>query len=175
MLGQNQVISSARWVCLGLILFLLNVCLASAAHYIEIRSRVANIRSAPRTGARIVTKARRNDVFQVDDEQGNWYTIQLFSAASRYVHKSVAKPTTFISKLPPESSVRRDIFQAWMEAQKRAQEEADRTHPPVKNLRRNIQRKHLLNDRYKLKVMHDFQLPPASYRRIILEGNRRGW
>ncbi len=162
-------------VCLGLILLLLSGPLLSAAHYVEIRTRVANIRNAPRRGAGIVAKAARNDVFQLEDEKGNWYAIHLFSAATRYVHKSVARPVAFVAELPQDSSVRRDIYAAWKKAEQRARDEADRTRPPGRNLKRNLRLKNLLNDRYKLKVFHDFQLPPAVYRRIVLEGNRRGW
>lgn len=164
-----------RSICLGLIFLLLNGPLLIAAHYVEIRTRVANIRNAPRRGAGIVAKANRNDVFQLEDEKGNWYAIHLFSAATRYVHKSVARPVAFVAELPQDSSVRRDIFKAWMRAHQKAQDEANRTRPPERNLKRNISLKNLLNDRYKLKVFHDFRLPPAAYRRIILEGNRRGW
>ena len=162
-------------VCLGLILLLLSGPLLTAAHYVEIRTRIANIRNAPRRGAGIVAKANRNDVFQLEDEKGNWYAIHLFSGSTRYVHKSVARPVAFTADLPQDSSVRRDIFKAWMRAHQKASDEADRTRPPDRNLKRNLSLKNLLNDRYKLKVFHDFRLPPAVYRRIILEGNRRGW
>ena len=162
-------------VCIGLILLLLSGPLLSAAHYVEIRTRVANIRNAPRRGAGIVAKAARNDVFQLEDEKGNWYAIHLFSGATRYVHKSVARPAAFLAEVPQDSSVRRDIFAAWKKAEQRARDEADRRRPPGRNLKRNIRLKNLLNDRYKLKVFRDFRLPPAIYRRIILEGNRRGW
>jgi hypothetical protein len=162
-------------VCLGLILLFLSGPLLIAAHYVEIRTRIANVRNAPRRGAGIVAKANRNDVFQLEDEKGNWYAIHLFSGATRYVHKSVARPVAFTPDLPQDSSVRRDIFKAWMQAHQKANDEADRTRPPDRNLKRNLSLKNLLNDRYKLKVFHDFRLPPAVYRRIILEGNRRGW
>lgn len=162
-------------VCLGLILLFLSGPLLSAAHYVEIRTRVANIRNAPRRGAGIVTKAARNDVFQLEGEKGNWYAIHLFSAATRYVHKSVARPVAFVAEIPQDSSVRRDIFKAWKMAQQKARDEADRRRPPGRNLQRNISLKNLLNDRYKLKVFRDFQLPAAVYRRIVLEGYRRGW
>ena len=162
-------------VCLGLILLLLSGTLLSAAHYVEIRTRIANVRNAPRRGAGIVAKAARNDVFQLEDEKGNWYAIHLFSGATRYVHKSVARPVAFVAELPSDSSVRNDIFKAWKKAEQRARVEADRRRPPERNLKRNISLKNLLNDRYKLRVFHDFQLPPAVYRRIVLEGYRRGW
>lgn len=162
-------------VCLGLILLFLCGPLLSAAHYVEIRTRVANIRNAPRRGAGIVAKAVRKDVFQLEDEKGNWYAIHLFSAATRYVHKSVARPVAFAAELPQDSSVRRDIFAAWKKAEQRARDEADRSRPPDSNLKRNLRLKNLLNDRYKLKVFHDYRLRPAVYRRIVLEGYRRGW
>lgn len=162
-------------VCVGLILLFLSGPLLSAAHYVEIRTRIANIRNAPRRGAGIVAKAARHDVFQLEDEKGNWYAIHLFSAATRYVHKSVARPVSFVAELPSDSSVRRDIFKAWKDAEQRARDEADRRRPPDRNLKRNLRLRNLLNDRYKLKVFRDFRLPPAVHRRIVLEGNRRGW
>ena len=163
-------------VCLGLILLFLSGPLLSAAHYVEIRTRIANIRNAPRRGAGIVAKAARHDVFQLEDEKGNWYAIHLFSAATRYVHKSVARPRRF----------RRGSSFGQLGSPRHLHGMEERLNkgpgtrptgggPRDRNLKRNISLKNLLNDRYKLKVFRDFQLPPAVYRRIVLEGNRRGW
>ena len=146
-----------------------------ATRYVQITSRVANIRSAPTTRARLVAKARRDDVFQLEKEEGKWFAIHLFSGGSRYIYKSLAKPIPFTPEIPELLSTRREIFKAWHEAEERARREAARRYPPEANPSRNLQRDQLLNDRYKLKVMHDFEVQPAIHRRIVLEGLRKGW
>ena len=81
-----------------------------AARYIQITSRVANIRSAPTTGARRVAKAKRDDVFQLEKEEGKWFAIHLFSGGSRYIYKSLAKPIPYTPEIPELLSTRREIW-----------------------------------------------------------------
>ncbi len=146
-----------------------------ATRYVQVTSRVANIRSAPSTRARVVAKARRDDVFQLEGGKGKWYAIHLFSGGSRYLYKSIADPIPYTPEIPEQLSTRREIFKAWQEAQERARREAAQRYPPESNPSRNLQRDQLLNDRYKLKVMHDFEVQPAIHRRIVLEGFQKGW
>ena len=146
-----------------------------ATRYVQITSRVANIRSAPTTRARLVAKAKRDDVFQLEKEEGKWYEIHLFSGGNRYIYKRLAKPIPYVPEIPGLLSTRREIFKAWKEAEERARKEAARRYPPETKPRRNLQREQLLNDRYKLKVMHYFEVQPALFRRIVLEGNQKGW
>ncbi len=146
-----------------------------ATRYVQITSRVANIRSAPTTSARVVAKAKRDDVFQLEKEEGKWFAIHLFSGGNRYIYKRLAKPIPYAPEIPELLSTRREIFKAWKDAEERARREAARRYPPETNPSRNLQRDQLLNDRYKLKVMHDFEVQPAIHRRIVLEGLRKGW
>lgn len=146
-----------------------------ATRYIQITSQVANIRSAPTTGARRVAKARRDDVFQLEKEEGKWFAIHLFSGGSRYIYKSLAKPILYTPEIPELLSTRREIFKALHEAGERARREAARRYPPEAKPNKNLQRDQLLNDLYKLKVLHDFEVQPAIHRRIVLEGLRKGW
>ena len=164
-------------------LFLTALCTAAflteaveaATRYIQITRRVANIRNAPRTAASLVAKAQKGDVFQLLSEEEKWYEIHLFSGGSRYIYKSLADIIPFSPEVPEELATRQGIFKSWQEAAERARREAARRYPPEKNPSRNLRREQLLNDRYKLKVMHDFQVQPAIHRRIALEGIQKGW
>jgi len=146
-----------------------------ATRYVQITSQVVNIRSAPTTGARRVAKARRDDVFQLEKEEGKWFSIHLFSGGRRYIYKSLAKPIPYTPEIPELLSTRREIFKALHQAEERARREAARRYPPEAKPSKNLQRDQLLNDLYKLKVMHDFDVQPAIHRRIVLEGLRKGW
>jgi uncharacterized protein YgiM (DUF1202 family) len=147
----------------------------SAQLFIQISSRRANIRFGPTTGSPVVVTARRGDIFELKDETGDWYQIRMFSGESRYLHKSLAVKISYKPEAPRSFSRRRDIFKAFREIDAKMAEEADARYPPDKNLRRNLEYTQILEDRYKLEVIHQFDAQPPVYRSIVIEGNQKGW
>ena len=143
--------------------------------YIEISRPQVNVRAAAGTSSALVVKARGGDVFELEGETGRWYIIHMFSGDSRYVHKSLAKEARYSPLAPEDAGARREIFQAWLEAEKKVEEEADRRYSPDQNLEKNIEFGRILSDRYKLEVIHRFKIQPPLYRRIAIEGFQKGW
>ena len=158
------------------------VCLGGA-QYAEITADRVNIRTGPATSSAIVAKARRGDVFEFHGREGNWYRIKMFSPNSRYVHRSLVQKAQYVHAVPNVVSIRRDIFQALVRAQNRADVKADETCPiqdrrgkPLSdNVRENLELMWLLTDRYKLHVMHTFEAQPPIHDIIIHEGIKKGW
>lgn len=143
--------------------------------YIQIDRSTVNIRSAPRRNSRLVAKAKRGDVFQLKGESRNWYEIHLFSAKSRYVYKTLAKPFLARPTVPKDRSLRKEIFRAWKEAGARAYREAEKRYPGEKSLAKRLDYAQLLSDRYKLECMQRYGVHPAAYRHIMIEGSQKGW
>ena len=85
------------------------------------------------------------------------------------------KVASFKITLPETIEQRREVFQAWKDADASAQAEADRRYPPDRNLKRNLNYMKLQVDRKKLDIAHKFKLQPPDLRRIVLEGNFKGW
>lgn len=149
--------------------------LALGNNYVEVTRRTANIRSAPATSGQLVAKATQGDVFILEAEEGEWYRIHMFSGGTRYLFKNLAKVVSFDSPVPEDPAVRREIYNGWFAAEEKAKTEANRRYPREKNLERHLDYLQLLMDRYKLDLMHRYSVSPASYRKIILEGNLQGW
>lgn len=144
--------------------------------YIEVTNEVANIRTASTTNSQIVGQARQGDIFRLEEESGNWYRIQLFSGDSRYVYRTLARIIGRRTPQAPDSlEVRRNFFYAWQDALSRAQEEAAQRFAPDSDRQRYLQLYNLLLDRYQLDAAHEWEVQPAAYRRIIIEGSQAGW
>ncbi|MDA2939287.1 SH3 domain-containing protein, partial [Acidobacteria bacterium AH-259-A15] len=146
-------------------------CLASqvaygAKNYIQITKRRVNIRFAPTISSPLIAKANRGDIFELKGEKRGWYEIHLFSGDWRYVHKSLARESTYSPEVPNSRSLRRQVFKAWVEVEAKVQREADRRYPPSTSLKKNIEYSRILADRYKLGVAHKFEVQPPIYRRI---------
>jgi len=147
----------------------------SAQQYLEVTGRKSNIRSSPTTRSAIVTRAQRGDIFELKDESGDWYHIRLFSGELRYLHKRLAQEISYTPAVPGDSSQRREIFITLQEADRRVRREAEKKHPTNKALKKNIEYTHILEDRYKLKVIRQFGVQAPLYRRLAIEGNQKGW
>ena len=99
----------------------------------------------------------------------------MFSGDTRYIFKSLARATAYTPAIPDTIEERRNIFREWIKADETAQADADRRYPPDKNLKRNLNYLHLQADRKKLEITHKYKLQPPDLRRIVLEGNFKGW
>ena len=166
-----------------LFLFILIIALSGVAFqkpcfgkdYIKIRKAKVNVRSAPSKSSIVITRALTGDIFELEEEKSAWYGIHLFSGDVRYVHKSMARKIGYTPAVPENSSVRQEIFRAWLEIEIKVRREAAKKHPTDGSLKKNIKYGRILTDRYKLKLMHQFQVQPPIYRRIVIEGFQKGW
>ena len=145
----------------------------AANKYVEITVHPANIYTEPKTTSSVVTKSEKGDLFELRGEESQWFKINLFSGEWRYVQKSVAKITSREISLPSMESKRLEIFSAILAAEDNAQSEADRRYP--NNLSKNIDYMRLLNDRYKLDVVHKYGVQPPVYIKIVVEGVKKNW
>ena len=166
-----------RKVVLSTVFFLLTTLILSSSSAqekcVEITGNVVNIRFSSSTSSAIVSKARKGDLFKLGAEESQWYRIVMFSGEYRCVHKSLARLRQCAISLPSQVSTRRKIFTALLEEEDRAQAEADQKYPH--DWEKNTDYMRLLNDRYKLAVMHRFGLQPLAYKKIIAEGVKKKW
>lgn len=149
--------------------------LLQAAEYIQITREKANIRSSASTNSTVVGSAIRGDIFVLEAEEKSWYKIHMFSGESRYIYKNLAEIVLFKPSLPEDEAVARTIYSRAFEMDRKADDEAEARYPAEKRPDRNRSYRELLKDRYLLEMMHEFLVPPASYRRILIEGNFKGW
>ncbi len=162
-------------VILGLLLLASATASLSAQQYLQVTSRRTNIRFAPTTRSSIVATALREDIFELKDESGDWYHVRLFSGELRYLHKRLAREVPYSPEVPQDFSRRREIFKAFQEVDRKVKKEASRRYPADQNLKKNIEHAAILEDRYKLEVVHRFEVQAPLYRRIAIEGNQKGW
>ena len=157
------------------VLFILISTLAySAPRFVE-TIRNANIRADSTTRSTLVATSKKGDIFQLMKETEKWYIVRMFSGENRYIFKNLARITTYTPSLPETIEERREVFRAWNEADADARAEADRRYPPDKNLKQNLNYMQLQTDRKKLAVTHKYNLQPPDLRRIMVEGNFKGW
>ena len=134
-----------------------------------------NIRFSPNTASLIITQAKKGDIFELSGKTGDWYRIYMFSGMFRYVYSKLAKPFSGKIFLPDSIESRKDIFLAIENAEDRSISEADEKYPVSIDIITNIDYKRILQDRYKLDVMHKFNLQAPIERGISLEGVIKKW
>jgi len=139
-------------VVLGLVYSAILVAESTPTRFIEITGNTANIRTGPSTSTTIVALAKKYDTFELKGEINGWYEIDMFSGEYRYVHKSLAKLTTYTISLPSSASIRQKIFNLIGEAE-------DRT----------IDYQRLLIDKYVLTIFHEFKIQPVIYKELVVE------
>lgn len=155
--------------------FLFLITYAFSAPRFVTTTRNANIRSQPSTKATLVATTERGDIFQLIEETGKWYQIEMFSGEERFLYKTLAKITVYEPSLPETIEERRTVFKEWNDVDAAVRADANRKYPPESNLKRNLDYLHLQLDRRKLEIAHKFKLQPPDLRRIILEGSFKGW
>ena len=145
--------------------------------YVEIIGNQVNVRLSPATSSPIIAKGRKGDLFKLKGDEGKWYKISISSGEYRYVHKSLTKAVRYEISLPNSEATRRGIFKALLSAEDRAQAEADREYPITgrASLVKNVEYMRILDDRYKLNVMHEFGVQSPIYIKILVEGVKKNW
>jgi len=158
-------------VVLGLVYSAILAAESIPTRFIEITGNTVNIRTGPSTSTTIVALAKKGDIFELKGEINGWYKINMFSGEYRYVHKSLAKLTTYTISLPSSASIRQEIFNLIGEAEDRAMDEADQKYPMniPNNIDQNIDYERLLIDKYKLTIFHEFKIQPVIYKELVVE------
>ena len=153
-------------------------------YYIVMTDEQGDIHVAPDHASPIVAHAYLGDVFNVRDLQNQWYEIQLLSLAHWYIHRSHArKKRTYKLMLPTNVEVRHTIFNAIVEAETRAHQEA--AHSPLL-VTTSVENgsgsedvapmdEALLEDRYLLEVIHAFGIHLPEVDEIAAEGFEQRW
>ncbi|NOZ70939.1 MAG: SH3 domain-containing protein [Chloroflexi bacterium] len=142
---------------------------------IIITGQKANIRFAPNTSSQVVAQAKKGDIFKVKGKKDNWYEMIMFTGMRRYVFANLAKPTKAILAIPDLALARKRIFLAILQAEDRAMYEAEAKFPLSRNLNKNVDQARILEDQYKLEVIHKYNIQPPVYQKIIVEGIERNW
>ena len=153
-------------------------------YYIVMTDEQGDIHVEPDHASPIVAHAYLGDVFDVRGVQNQWYEIQLLSLAHWYIHRSHArKKRTYKLTLPVNVDMRHTIFNAIIEAETRARQEATHTPLLVTTSVENgsgsedvaPMEDDLLEDRYVLEVIHAFGIHLPEMDEIAAEGFERGW
>ena len=152
--------------------------------YIVVTDEEGDIHTRPDASSPIVARARFGDVFLVVGVHDQWYEVQLFSSTHWYLHRSHAQETlTYEVALPSDIDTRHAIFNAIVNAEHRAYQEA--AHLPLLEMSSTPgvmaanghapAEDDILADRYKLAVAHAFGIHLPEVDQLAAEGYARGW
>lgn len=156
-------------------LTLTHPCLA--LEYIRIRSNAVNIREAPDTKAASIAKASEGDIFELIREDGDWYSIEMFSGVPRFVHMDHAEKTEFrlYITMPPDAHAA--TVEVLKSIRAKARREADALYP-LRNADEgptssqfdlNSKLLNELLDRYMLEALRNKNLQPPMYWYFVVE------
>ncbi len=148
-----------------------------ALEHIRIRSNAVNIRESTDTKAASIAKASEGDIFELIREDGDWYSIEMFSGIPRFVHKDHAEKIEFKLDItmPPEAHAA--TVEMLKSVRTKARKEADATYPLKKGEDTGSSTQFDLNskllnellDRYMLEALRDRNLQPPLYWYFIVE------
>jgi len=153
----------------------MSVTAYSADQYVQVTGDNVNIRFSPSTSSQIITTARKGDIFELEGEEQEWFAISLFSGEHRYIHKSLAIEVPYEPEVPGSVSVRQQMYKAFWDLEGKAMADADRRYPPTIDVMKNIDQSRILEDQYKLEVVHQFNTQAPIYIKIAVEGVENNW
>ncbi|MFC2152187.1 SH3 domain-containing protein [Bacteroidota bacterium] len=157
-----------------LLLFFVVYSLAGyGQNYIQVIKSNVNIRFAASSSSNLITQAKNGNIFEMTDEKDGWYAINMFSGEYRYIHKSLCKKVDYVLEIPESEQLRKTIFLAILNAEDKAQVDADKKYP--NNIYANIDYSRILVDKYKLNALNKFNIQPPVYSKLILEGVKKRW
>jgi hypothetical protein len=142
--------------------------------YIKLVSDQVPIRFAPSSTAQLVATGRKGDVFRLSADKAGWFEIYMFSGEARFIAKVAAQVAQYKVLLPDSLTRRQEIYRALGKAEDRSFADADRKYQPSM-VDKNIEHQRILDDTYKLEVMHQFNVQPPIYRPLNLEGAKARW
>ncbi len=167
--------SAKECLILAALMITMSVTVYSADQYIQVTGDNVNIRFSPSTSSQIIATARKGDIFELEGEEQGWYEISIFSGEYRYIHKSLAQEVFYEPEVPASISVRQQMYRAFWDLEGRAMTDADRRYPPTMDVMKNIEYSRILEDKYKLEVVHQFDTQAPIYIKIAVEGVEKNW
>ncbi len=167
--------SAKECLILAALIVTMSVPAYSTDQYVQVTGDNVNIRFSPSTSSQITTVARKGDIFKLEGEEQEWYRISMFSGEYRYIHKSLGQELFYEPEVPASVSVRQQMYKAFWDLEGRAMTDADRRYPPTINIMKNIEYSRILEDKYKLEVVHQFDTQAPIYLKIAVEGVEKNW
>lgn len=131
------------------------------------------IYAKPNKKSFLIGKAKKGDIFTLDEIIDEWFRVFMFSGEYRYIHKKRAKEVNEIPDLSKSDNELKKIFCDLVRAQDKATYEAVKKYP--NNLDLQIYFERMLDDRYELVVCHKNKLSPSNYNDLNGEVMARGW
>ncbi len=153
----------------------MSVTAYAADQYVQVTGDNVNIRFSPSTSSQIIASARKGDIFKLEGEEQGWYEISMFSGEYRYIHKSLAKELPYEPITPGSVSARQQMYRAFWDLEGKAMAEADRRYPPTVDVMKNIEYSRILEDKYKLEIVHQINTQAPIYTKIAVEGAENNW
>jgi hypothetical protein len=138
-------------------------CSLYSQEYIQIIKPDINIRMLPSTSSPIVGHAFAEEIYIMNGETNNWYSVLLPSGETRWIYKRLAKKVNFNDELKSNwnlAQIQEDIKLATDQANQDANEEI------IDDLNK-VQINNILFDRYVLIVLQDYGVSPVYYQLII--------
>ena len=167
--------SAKECLILSALIVTMSVTAYSADQYVQVTGDNVNIRFSPSTSSQIVTVARKGDIFKLEGDEQDWYEISMFSGEYRYIHKSLGQELFYEPITPEGVSVRQQMYRAFRDLEGKAMAEADRRYPPTVDVMKNIGYSRILEDKYKLAVVHRLNIQAPIYTKIAVEGAEKNW
>jgi hypothetical protein len=164
---------------LKLLLVLLSLLLikadANSKSYVLV-TKATKIFFAPNASSKFIANAKVGDIFELGKKSGAWLGVILFSGEYRYISASKAKATKYSPATKLSESQRRSLFIRTIEAQDKAQVDADLILPnTAENYLANIDLMRILDDRYELEIIRRYNVQAPDVSGINLEGFQKGW
>ncbi len=167
--------ATKKYLMSAAVIMMMSVTLYSADQYIQVTGDNVNIRFSPSTSSQIIASAQKGDIFELEGEEQGWFAISMFSGEYRYIHKSLAKEIPYEPKVPGSVYVRQQMYRAFWDLEGKAMADADRRYPPTIDVMKNIDHSRVLEDKYKLEVVHQFNTQAPIYIKIAVEGVEKNW
>ncbi|HEX9804664.1 MAG TPA: hypothetical protein VGA67_03210, partial [Candidatus Dojkabacteria bacterium] len=118
-------------------------------------------------------QATLSNIFEVKNDEQEWYGILMFSGEYRYILKSDCEKTDETFKLTDNEQQKKAAFIELGIVEGKAQADADKKFPT--DIIKNIDYFRMLCDKYDLEIMNKYEFQPPTYRDLILEGVKKKW
>jgi hypothetical protein len=153
---------------------LFSVPLFATEYYIVLHHSGVNIRTGPDFSRFIVGEASKGELYHYQAEEGDFYEIEMFTGAPRYISKSLTSKLEE-SQLSPGHSMEltqseaalNDIYGRITKAKERAERESGEILPGTLDEERNRTYRAILADRYILQVFRNQEVQPALYQELM--------
>ncbi|MGD9931788.1 MAG: SH3 domain-containing protein [Mangrovibacterium sp.] len=141
--------------------------------YIMITIDSVKIKVAPSPSSSTVAIGMKNDIFELDKIENNWFVVFMFSGDYRYINKTHAIQ---IDSIPPYSfpiDIKKKVFKEVYKAEGKSEEEAMSKFP--NDLYKELDYTSILDDKYKLIIFRKYSIPAPYAEKLNAEGAIKKW